>query len=450
MTHENTSPTSRFDRLNNRTLGIVRLPQVAPEESVTITEPPHQHIRDDIEYALKYATNVARRYWQRLPFEDRVIHAVGDLAGDYITHLLSKEHKYNPERDLRPWVRTVIYNRALTLTNKIWVERRRNIGDADLGVDTGSVTVAYESGDEDRAEIIFADNVTPELLVSLTDEESKKMAEKVSATVKEIEDLCGTFGKDFTADDVNGSLEGVLEHVLNTMSDDDFQKLDEAVQARVQELGEAFEAKTLAITKGKSKGKGKGSGTPGRRNPDGPVAKIRENFAAGIQTVPEMEIKLKEAGVEFSSNTVKTQVGKLRKEAGLTNGRRGRSPSGSGVLHEIRVAFNEKGLKTVAEVTKFLESKELDFSPATVKTQVGRLRKEEGLTNKPEPKKDAAPADDKGKSNGKDTAKKAGAKKAGAKKTGAKKTGAKTADDTKADTPPADKPAPRRRRRAAA
>lgn len=368
----------------------------------------------DLSYAIAYAQRVAKRYYYRIPYEDRITWSEEDLAQDFLTHLIAKQDKFNDGQPARPWIRTVIWNRASTTIGNIWTERRRNVSLADTGIDFGSVT-RCRNGDEEETEIIIVDHLTPEVLLETVQEIVKKMAKKVTATVEEVKALAEQFEVEFNGDDVQGTLDNVLECTMNDMSDDDFDALADDIKARLKELGEAVEAETLTVSTSTKKKRGGGGGGPGRSNPDGPVAKIRENFKAGIQTVQEMEAKLKELKVECSPATIKTQVGRLRKEAGLTTGARGRAPATSGILYKIREAYNEKGLKTVAEVSKYLDGEKLEYSPATVKTQVGRLRKEEGLTNKPAAKEPAAE-----KSAPKASTKKASTKKA-APKAAAKK-----------------------------
>jgi predicted transcriptional regulator len=438
-------------------------------------------VNEDFDYIYAYAARVAKRYHYRLPYEDRVVWEVRDVQNELTAWALKRfaDGKYDQARNkFRPWIRTVIFNRAITLVSRIWYERRMDIEGAETGTDMGSVTIEYGETDADgNPELIFADWVTPELLVTINEEVILRMA-KTEITVDEVKGLCEQFGKDFDEENVIDSVESVLEHTLNDMEEEDFAALDEKIQDRLQDLGEAFEKNALKIiakvkgggSGGKRRGAKKGSGTGGKapsggpRSPDGPVQRIRDLFADGIQTVPEMIEALEKAKVKASPNTVKTQVGRLRKAAGLTVGRRGRQQSTTGVVATIRKAFHEKGLKTVAEVAKFLESEGMEFSPNTVKTQVGRLRKQEGITNggkeaPPPPKAKAtskkAPAKKKAaasskKAPAKKTSKKkaaASSKKAPAKKTSKKKAAA-SAPDSGEETPPTGRR--RRRRRSAA
>ncbi len=115
------------------------------------------------------------------------------------------------------------------------------------------------------------------------------------------------------------------------------------------------------------------------RKGKGLVAAIRECFEAGHVTVASVmdEFAARQADNRPSENTIKTQVGRLRREAGLSAAWRSTGP-----IALIRSAF-DAGHTTVAEVVKHLESQgQNDASPATIKTQVGKLRREAGLTKK--------------------------------------------------------------------
>lgn len=109
----------------------------------------------------------------------------------------------------------------------------------------------------------------------------------------------------------------------------------------------------------------------GRRERTGAVRAIREAFEADPDSVTKADIleALDNQGIEVSLNTVNTQLSRLRKEFGISApGNRGR-----GVCAAIRSLF-EQGVTTVAHMSKALEANGIEASPATVKTQVGKLR----------------------------------------------------------------------------
>ncbi len=133
-------------------------------------------------------------------------------------------------------------------------------------------------------------------------------------------------------------------------------------------------AKKKAVTKKTSKKKAKA--TPRGRKGSGIVEAIRTGFQAGNTTVAEIETYLKKVKVTASPNTIKTQVGRLRKSAGLTKIRKEK-----GIVATIRKGF-AKGNDTVAKMARFLDKAGVEASPNTIKTQVGRLRRAEGLTGK--------------------------------------------------------------------
>lgn len=262
---------------------------------------------------------------------------------------------------------------------------------------------------------------------------------RVSVTREEIAKLAERFGIVNMESEPMQTIDSVCLFVLTNMPEDDWEAIDKQTRERLVQLGEALEGENLEIVseatakrtekkttkkvakKKTSTKKAEAKAAPkpratskqepaepkrgrGRYSPHGPVATIRRLFNDhGITTVAEMEEALRDEGVDASRATVKTQVGKLRKDAGLSAGRKGRLPSRSGIVYSIRVAYKEKGLKTVKEVTQYLEGLAdiPSFSPATVRTQVGRLRKADGLTRE----RASSPAKKK-------TAKKAPAKKA--------------------------------------
>ena len=118
------------------------------------------------------------------------------------------------------------------------------------------------------------------------------------------------------------------------------------------------------------------------QNRNGVVAKIRELFneGDGVTDVSGMEAALHDNGFEagtFSLATVKTQVGKLRKAHGLTSERK------NGVVAKIRELFDGgAGTTTVKDMVEALDATEFkeNYALATVHTQVGLLRRQHGLT----------------------------------------------------------------------
>lgn len=113
---------------------------------------------------------------------------------------------------------------------------------------------------------------------------------------------------------------------------------------------------------------------PKRRGPKGQglIQAIKEAFENGAVTVDQVVAVLSNQGKNPAINTVRTQVSSLRRAAGLTD-------RSSGPVATIRKAF-ELGHVTVKDVTEYLASSSVDASAATVKTQVGKLRRDAGLT----------------------------------------------------------------------
>lgn len=112
------------------------------------------------------------------------------------------------------------------------------------------------------------------------------------------------------------------------------------------------------------------------KQPTGILAAIREAFAKGIQTVPDMEAHLVKLKVKTSPATVRTQMGKLRREAGLTEERKENGP-----VAWVKFLF-ESGAHTVEDVLEGAKENGVELNLATVRTQVGKLRREAGMTKK--------------------------------------------------------------------
>lgn len=331
------------------------------------------------DFVLEHSKRYAKRYWYKLPYEERHVTTIQDIAQELYLHYLVKQHMFDETRRFDKWARTVLFNKAISITTGIWNAKYYK------GFPPCGMTAIQSIGDDDDPtgwEVVLVDDLTPEVILLL----QEIVMSAVTIDVNEVKELAEQFGVSVNEEDWNGTLVGVLTKTLNEMASGDYEALPDDTRKRLEDLGRAVSNNALTISKkpAGAKTKGKGGG-PGRRNPDGPVAKIRELFGTGdgITTVPEMSAKLTEMGVSFSEATVKTQVGRLRREHGMTNGRGGRGPSSTGIVATIRKNFSA-GIQTVPEMVKALEADtEIgEFSPATVKTQVGKLRREAGLTSK--------------------------------------------------------------------
>ena len=329
------------------------------------------------DFVLEHAKRYARRYWYKLPYEERHVTTQQDIAQELFLHYLIKRDKFDETRRFDRWARTVLFNKAISITGEIWNAKYYK------GIPPCGMTAIQSTGPDDDPtgwEVVLVDDLSPEVILLL----QERVMSAVTIDVNEVKELAEQFGVSVNEEDWNGTLVGVLTKTLNEMEASDYEALPAETRKRLEDLGRAVSNNSVTISKKPSPKKGKGGG-PGRRNPDGPVAKIREMFkdGEGITTVPEMSAKLTEMGVSFSEATVKTQVGRLRREHGMTNGRGGRGPSSTGIVATIRKNF-AAGILTVPEMVKALEADlEIgEFSPATVKTQVGKLRREAGLTSK--------------------------------------------------------------------
>lgn len=116
----------------------------------------------------------------------------------------------------------------------------------------------------------------------------------------------------------------------------------------------------------------------GSRERTGVVRHIRDLFSQDPDGATKETILegLQVLGISTSLNTVNTQLSRLRKEFGI------QSPGnvGRGVCAMIRHCFLEQGVHTVEHMKAVFEKNGVPVSPNTLKTQVGKLRKENGLT----------------------------------------------------------------------
>ena len=84
---------------------------------------------------------------------------------------------------------------------------------------------------------------------------------------------------------------------------------------------------------------------------------------------------LTKAGAQVSPATVRSQVAAARKNLGLTQ------PRIAAPVAEIKAAF-EAGSTTLAQVLEVLKANGIDASESTVRSQVTKLRKEAGMGRK--------------------------------------------------------------------
>ncbi|MEE8114276.1 MAG: hypothetical protein V3T23_07965 [Nitrososphaerales archaeon] len=116
----------------------------------------------------------------------------------------------------------------------------------------------------------------------------------------------------------------------------------------------------------------------GSRERTGVVRQIRELFSQDPEGSTKETILegLEILGISTSLNTVNTQLSRLRKEFGIQSpGNQGR-----GICAMIRHCFLEQNVVTVEHMKAVFEANNIPVSPNTLKTQVGKLRKENGLT----------------------------------------------------------------------
>jgi len=145
----------------------------------------------------------------------------------------------------------------------------------------------------------------------------------------------------------------------------------------VEQVSEGKPIEVVGEIKGKKSKQTKSKQTEGKKKPQrkrsGVVAKIHQLWEEGLRTEEEIIARLQETGLKFSPATVKTQLYRLRREAGITMGRGRR---GRGVVAKIKELW-EAGIRTKKEVMERLQAEGIEASPATVSTQLAKLRREE-------------------------------------------------------------------------
>ena len=116
---------------------------------------------------------------------------------------------------------------------------------------------------------------------------------------------------------------------------------------------------------------------PKRKGPKGQglVDAIHKAFAEGYTTFADIQWILEKRGKLPAYNTLRSQLTLLRQKAGLTD-------RSNGPIATIKRAFAEGNL-TVAKVTAYLDEHGVEASPATIRTQVGLLRRQAGIVRKP-------------------------------------------------------------------
>lgn len=360
----------------------------------------------DTEFALHYSKQTATKYWNKLPYEDRAVLSLQDFTQDLLYHYLVKSNQYTEGRPFKPWCRTVIYNKAISICTAHWDLKITQKQTNCCPFSDYSLVTSLQTSDYNSPEVILATQITPESILIQIEQEEQDMA-GVNITIPEIKELCERFTIDFYDDDVKGSLLSLLSYTLGKgLTQEEYDALPEELQARLSTVCDALDANELSITSkpvgkqsklkptkaktqkqekqiraGRSKKDTKPGPGKGRRNEEGPVNKIREAFdeGNGIITVAPMIQHLIQIGIDFKPSTVSTQIGRLRKAYGLTGEGPGRGTAPkSGIVGKIRELYAQ-GLKTIAEQLAVLAELKIEFSPSTVRTQVGILRKADGL-----------------------------------------------------------------------
>lgn len=275
----------------------------------------------DIQYGLDYCKRVGYYYWAKSPGENRHVVTVDDWSQDLAVHLLDKITAYDHSRPWKKWVHTIVVNKAITLLTKQWDLKH------GLGFSSSVKSLVYINIE---GEVELVTSITPELECIIYQSIIKKVKRKkedhqMDVTHVRVEELCEQFSSEArpvlfdgeTDETALASLVGVLSFTLNEMTDDDFQALSEADRLELAKLGEAVEKNKITMKKATPKTGGGGAGTGGSKG-RGIIKRIHELFAEGTQTVSEIVAVMDREGVVFSPATVRTQVGVLRRKAGLT------------------------------------------------------------------------------------------------------------------------------------
>lgn len=276
----------------------------------------------DLQYGLDYCKRVGYYYWAKSPGENRHVVTVDDWSQDLAVHLLDKVTVYDHSRPWKKWVHTIVVNKAITLLTKQWDLKH------GLGFSSSVKSLVYTNIE---GEVELVTSITPELECIIYQSiikkhEQKKEDHRMDVTYARVQELCEQFSAEEKPILFNGetdeaalqSLIGVLGFTLNEMSDEDFQALSEADRLELAKLGEAVEKNKITMKKAKAKAAAKGSGTGGGSKGRGILKRVRELFAEGTQTVAEVIAVMDREGVLFSPASIRTEVGKLRREAGMT------------------------------------------------------------------------------------------------------------------------------------
>lgn len=314
-------------------------------------------------FVREIAEPVARKAWYRLPEQYRHVFGVEDIVQDIVVDWLEKRDRYDfavrePRRFFAQVSQTCVRNFAWKVST---MEHAFRSGAPDRFME---VVLAFEADSPDGEKTFtVVEQKTPETLL-FTSQEERELAEKTEILVKEIKALCETFEVEFKEAEVLQSLIGVLDKTLNKMSDAEFGKLARKEQMRLAELGEAVKKNGLHIHLQK-----------GETVTRGLKAAIGEALDSGALSTEEVARFVKKKGIDFKMNSLRAMINGEKKMRGIKTGK----------VVVIRALIEElfkdgKGLTKPADVAAELEKRGVNFSLATVRTQVARLRREHGLT----------------------------------------------------------------------
>ncbi len=309
-------------------------------------------------YAIECARIKSRSIHRKIPSGSKGAIGAEDIQQNLCLHYLKRKHTYNPDKEFKPWVHTVMHRQGINEITDLW--DKLPILQKDADVDESAAVV--QADDNGHWEIVAVDLKTPEMeLISYYEE--AEMSKKIKVLKQEVEDLANQFSIAIDGDHTTAFVK-VLDLTLNQMTDDEFNALDKRQQMKLGRYGEAMNKNNLMIT------------VSGKMRNLGIMKAVRSCVRLGIHTFPELKASLKTQGLEYSDGPLRTVLWKELKRAGIVV-----KKYRKGIFGEVTRLFDYGlGITTVAEMLEALRSRGIPHSPISIRTYVQRLRAMAGIT----------------------------------------------------------------------
>ena len=336
--------------------------------------------------AMRLAREFGSYYQRSLPRDEKRVYSPEDMAHELFVHWLVKwrKGKYDPLKGkVDKWTSTIMCNKAKSIIHN----RCRILGIGREVKPLPEILLRrknYQIVVDNRlisgiVECVSSIEMTIEREQSESLDKFVELFETMKIYSDEIQGYCESFGVEFDAENLDTTLDSVLD-AMSESSDDAWNSLELKTQKRIEKIVAAFDSDEEEAYTIVRRGMGHGRG---RRSPNGPVAKIRELFneGKGITNARDMikEFQTNEELEDLSpaTTTIRTQVGKLRAEFGLASPR----AKGAGIVKMVKKLFNEgQGIVSydgmISAMNSWGNENEVEFSEATIRTQVGKLRAE--------------------------------------------------------------------------